>query len=145
MLTEINGNIDATYPIITGELTGYLGPIGTVTASADNSVGTPHVIVTQTPTPDGLDIDFAFKEMGIPGLDLTVEQDLTEEQQQTARENIDAQEVLTFDAAPTQGSQNPVTSAGIYAADEDLKDYLRRVDGGPLADDRPGRAELRQQ
>lgn len=124
MLTEINGNIDATYPIITGELTGYLGPIGTVTASADNSVGTPHVIVTQTPTPDGLDIDFAFKEMGIPGLDLTVEQDLTEEQQQTARENIDAQEVLTFDAAPTQGSQNPVTSAGIYAADEDLKDYV---------------------
>lgn len=124
MLTEINGNIDATYPIIIGELTGYLGPIGTVTASADNSVGTPHVIVTQTPTPDGLDIDFAFKEMGIPGLDLTVEQDLTEEQQQTARENIDAQETLTFDAAPTQGSQNPVTSEGIYAADEDLKDYV---------------------
>ena len=124
MLTEINGNIDATYPIITGELTGYLGPIGTVTASADNSVGTPHVVVTQTPTPDGLDIDFAFKEMGIPGLDLTVEQDLTEEQQQTARENIDAQEVLTFDNVPTSGSSNPVTSAGIYAADEDLKDYV---------------------
>ena len=124
MLTEINGNIDATYPIITGELTGYLGPIGTVTASADNSVGTPHVVVTQTPTPNGLDIDFAFEEMGIPGLDLTVEQDLTEEQQQTARENIDAQEVLTFDNVPTSGSSNPVTSAGIYAADEDLKDYV---------------------
>lgn len=34
----------------------------------------------------------------------------------------DKQDTLTFDAAPTQGSTNPVTSGGVYTALEDAKD-----------------------
>lgn len=34
----------------------------------------------------------------------------------------DKQDTLTFDAAPTQGSTNPVTSGGVYTAVEDAKD-----------------------
>ena len=44
------------------------------------------------------------------------EQTLTSTQQAQVRTNIGAQDVLTFDAAPTSGSSNPVTSDGIKTA-----------------------------
>ncbi|MBR6352443.1 MAG: hypothetical protein IKR93_08985 [Firmicutes bacterium] len=106
------------YPRITGQLTIYPGPINQVTATVDNNVGTPHVDVQTEYTADGMNINFDFHDMGIPGTDLTVLQPLTEQQKANARQNINAQEVLTFDSAPTQGSQNPVTSGGVYAAEQ---------------------------
>ena len=48
-----------------GLVTGDTGatPEITVTASVDDNVGTPEVVVTQTGTPEHPDIDFAFKNM----------------------------------------------------------------------------------
>lgn len=111
-------NVTDFYPQITGQLTVYPGPINQVTATVDNNVGTPHVDVQTEYTADGMNINFDFHDMGIPGTDLTVLQPLTEQQKANARQNINAQEVLTFDSAPTQGSQNPVTSGGVYAAEQ---------------------------
>ena len=37
------------------------------------------------------------------------------------------QNVLTFDNAPTEGSTNPVTSAGVYTADKALSDAIKAV------------------
>ena len=58
-----------------GLVTGDTGatPDITVTASVDDNVGTPEVVVTQTGTPEFPEIDFAFKNMkgetGAPGQD----------------------------------------------------------------------------
>ena len=58
----------ATHPrweLHLGLVTGDTGatPEITVTASVDDNVGTPEVVVTQTGTPEHPDIDFAFKNM----------------------------------------------------------------------------------
>ena len=45
-----------------------------------------------------------------------VAQSLTAAQKLQARENIDAQETLSFDTVPTESSANPVISGGVYAA-----------------------------
>ena len=60
----------------------------------------------------------------------TDNQHFTEMQKQQARTNIDAQEALTFDATPTVGSSNPVTSAGIKIA---LDDKLNVAQGAANA------------
>lgn len=54
-------------------------------------------------------------------------QNFTELQKQQARTNIDAQEALTFDATPTVGSSNPVTSEGIKIALDDKVDKTQTV------------------
>lgn len=128
MLTQLNGAINAEYPMLQGTLQVYPGPIGEVTATVDNNVGTPRVDVTTEYGADGLNINFAFKNMGIPGTDITVEQTFTEEQKAMARENIGAQAQLTFDSTPTQGSENPVTSGGVFAAEKAIEDDVTAIE-----------------
>lgn len=39
------------------------------------------------------------------------------------------QDVLTFDSAPTEGSENPVTSGGVYAAIAALEARIAALEG----------------
>lgn len=46
--------------------------------------------------------------------------------------NNTKQDVLTFDAAPTNGSTNPVTSEGIKVAVDNVGDSVKKVSGGTI-------------
>lgn len=56
-------------------------------------------------------------------------QTLSAAEQAQARANIGAQEVLTFDTEPVEGSTNPITSGGVYDALQIILDaeYPRAV------------------
>ena len=58
------------------------------------------------------------------GVRYDIGQGLSDTQKATARENIGAQEALTIDAAPTQGSTNPVQSGGVYSEVSGLKSAI---------------------
>lgn len=56
----------------------------------------------------------------------------------------DKQDTLTFDAAPTQGSTNPVTSGGVYTALEDAKDDAETAIGEVREESEEATAEARE-
>lgn len=58
------------------------------------------------------------------GVRYDIGQGLSDTQKATARANINAQEALTIDAAPTEGSTNPVQSGGVYTEVAALKSAI---------------------